>query len=100
MFLNSDRVRSTHNSTIFTITDTTYGGSNGEESACNAGNPGSITGSGRPSWRRECLPIPVFFPEEFHGQRSLEGYSSWDHEETGQTYSLNNNNNIPPTIYF
>ena len=25
-------------------------------------------------WRREWLPTPVFLPEEFHGQRSLEGY--------------------------
>ena len=28
-------------------------------------------------WRRECQPTPVFLPEEFHGQRSLEGYSLW-----------------------
>jgi len=27
------------------------------------------------SWRREWLPTPVFFPEEFHGLRSLAGYS-------------------------
>ena len=26
-------------------------------------------------WRREWLPSPVFFPAEFHGQRSLVGYS-------------------------
>ena len=26
-------------------------------------------------WRREWLPIPVFLPGEFHGQRSLAGYS-------------------------
>ena len=26
-------------------------------------------------WRREWQPIPVFFPGEFHGQRSLAGYS-------------------------
>ena len=25
-------------------------------------------------WRREWLPTPVFLPEEFYGQRSLEGY--------------------------
>jgi len=24
-------------------------------------------------WRRERLPIPIFLPGEFHGQRSLEG---------------------------
>ena len=23
------------------------------------------------------LPTPVFLPEEFHGQKSLAGYSSW-----------------------
>ena len=28
-------------------------------------------------WRRECLPNPVYLPGEFHGQRSLVGYSPW-----------------------
>ena len=28
-------------------------------------------------WRREWLPTPVFLPREFHGQRSLMGYSPW-----------------------
>jgi len=27
------------------------------------------------SWRREWLPTPLFSPGEFHGQRSLAGYS-------------------------
>ena len=27
--------------------------------------------------RREWLPTPVFLPGEFHGQRSLVGYSLW-----------------------
>ena len=45
------------------------GGSDGKESACNAGDLGSI------SWRREWLPTPVFLPGEFCGQRSLVGYS-------------------------
>ena len=27
-------------------------------------------------WRREQLPTSVFLPDEFHGQRSLAGYSS------------------------
>ena len=26
-------------------------------------------------WKREWLPTPVFLPGEFHGQRSLVGYS-------------------------
>jgi len=28
-------------------------------------------------WRREWLPPPIFLPGEFHGQRSLMGYSPW-----------------------
>ena len=28
-------------------------------------------------WRRKGEPIPVFLPVEFHGQRSLAGYSPW-----------------------
>ena len=31
--------------------------------------------------RREWLPIPLFLPGEFHGQRSLAGYSPWGHKE-------------------
>ena len=27
-------------------------------------------------------PTPVFLPGESHGQRSLEGYSPWDHKES------------------
>ena len=43
--------------------------------ACNAGDPGSIPGSGRFPWRKEWQPTPVFLPGEFHGQRSLVDYS-------------------------
>ena len=42
-------------------------GSAGKESAWNAGDLGSIPGLGRFPWRREKLPIPVFWPGEFHG---------------------------------
>ena len=28
-------------------------------------------------WRRSWQPTPVFLPGEFHGQRSLAGYSPW-----------------------
>ena len=28
-------------------------------------------------WRMERQPTPVFWPGEFHGQRSLAGYSAW-----------------------
>ena len=39
--------------------------------------------------RREWLLSPVFLPGEFHGQRSLEGYSPWDHKESDMTEHLN-----------
>ena len=32
----------------------------GKESACNAGDPGWISGLGRFPWRRDRLPTPVF----------------------------------------
>ena len=47
------------------------GGSDGKESACSAGGPGYIPGM------RERQPTSVFLPQEFHGQRSLVGYSPW-----------------------
>ena len=39
-------------------------------------------------WRRECQHIPVFLPREFHGQRSLAGYSPWGHTESDTTEQL------------
>ena len=36
-------------------------------------------------WRRECLPTPVFFPGEFHGQRSLMGNNPWGCKESTMT---------------
>ena len=52
------------------------GGSDGQVSACNAGDPVLIPGLGRSlgSWRRKWQPSPVFSPSESHGQRSLAGY--------------------------
>ena len=32
--------------------------------------------------------IPVFWPGEFHGQRSLAGYIPWGHKESGMTEQL------------
>ena len=39
-------------------------------------------------WRRKWQPIPVFLLGESHGQRSLEGYSSWGHKELDMTEGL------------
>ena len=33
-------------------------------------------------------PTPVFEPGEFHGQRSLVGYSPWGHRESDATERL------------
>ena len=37
------------------------------------------------AWKREWQPTPVFLPGEFHGQRSLEGYSPCGHTESDTT---------------
>ena len=34
-------------------------------------------GVGKISWRRKWQSTPVFFPREFHGQKSISDYSSW-----------------------
>ena len=34
------------------------------------------------TWSRAWQPTALFLPEEFHGQRSLSGYSPWDHKES------------------
>ena len=51
------------------------GDSEGKETACNVGDPGSTPELGGFLWRREWLPTIVFLPGEFHGQRSLAGYT-------------------------
>ena len=40
------------------------------------------------SWRREWQPTPAFLLGEFHGQRSLVGYSPWGHKESDTTERL------------
>ena len=55
------------------------GGSNGKESACNAGgDAGPIPVLGK-SPGEGMQPTPVFLLGEIHGQKSLAGYSPWDH---------------------
>ena len=39
-------------------------------------------------WRRAWQPTPVFLPGEFHGQRSLVGYSPLDGKESDMTQQL------------
>ena len=49
-----------------------HSSSAGEQSACNAGDPGLIPGLGRFCWRRDRLPTPVFlgFPCGSAGKES------------------------------
>ena len=57
----------------------------GKESACSAGDQGSIPGLGKIPWRRKWQPTPVFLPGKFHEQRNLAGYSPWGHKESDMT---------------
>ena len=56
------------------------GGPDGKASACNAGDLGLIPGLGRSPGEGD-LPTSVFQPGEFHGQRSLVGYSPRGHKD-------------------
>ena len=53
-------------------------GSDSKESACNAGDPGSVPGLGRfPGEENGWLPTPVFLPGGFHKWWNLAGHSPW-----------------------
>ena len=52
------------------------GVSDGKESACSAGGPGLISGSGRYSGERKWQPTSVLLPGETHGHRSLADYGA------------------------
>ena len=60
-------------------------GSEGKASAHNAGDPGSIPGSGKSPGEAHGNPTAVFLPGESHGQRSLEGYiyRPWGSQRVG-----------------
>ena len=72
------------------------GGSDGKESACNAGDLGSLGSPGmwlypwvrKISSRRAWQPTPVFLPGGFHGQRSLVDYSPLGRKELDKTERL------------
>ena len=78
------------------------GGSDGKESVQNAGDLDSIPGLGRSPGEGSGYPLqysclentPVFIPGEFHGQRSLAGYSPWDCIESDMTEQLTHTRNV------
>ena len=61
------------------------GGSNGRESACNAGGLGSIPGLGRSPGGEHSNPLQYSCLENLHGQRSLVGYSPGGCKELDST---------------
>ena len=61
------------------------GGSDSKESACNAGDSGSIPESRRSPGEGDS---PVFLPGESCGQRNLVGYNPWDCKESHATEEL------------
>ena len=62
---------------VFSLSLGFPGGSDGKESACSAGDPGSIPGEGNG------------YPLQYS---CLEGYSPWGHKESDTTEQLNNDN--------
>ena len=61
------------------------GGSDGKECACNARDLDSIPGLGRSLGGGQGNPLQYSCLENPHGQRSLEGYSSWGCKESDMT---------------
>ena len=64
------------------------GGLDSKESACRAGDPGSIPGSGRSPGEGHGYPLQYSCLENPNGQRSLTGYSLWGHKESDVTEQL------------
>ena len=67
------------------------GGPNSKKPACQCRKckrPGFDPWVGKIPWRRECQPTPIFLPGEFHGQRSLAGYSPRGYKELDTTERL------------
>ena len=65
------------------------GSSYGKESACNAGNLGSIPGLGRSPGGGHGNPLQYSCLKNPHDQRSLVGYSPLGHKELDMTERLN-----------
>ena len=67
------------------------GGTSGKEPACQCRThkrPRLNPWVRKIPWGRAWQPTPVFLPGEFHGQRSLEGYSLLGHKESGMTEAI------------
>ena len=56
--------------------------------AGDASEAGLLPGSGRSPGGGDGNPTPAFLPGQFHGQRSLLGYSPWGGRESDMTEQL------------
>ena len=63
------------------------GGSDGKESACNAGDLGSIPGREVPL-EKEMATHSHILAGKSHEQKSLEGYNPWGRKESDTTEQL------------
>ena len=70
-----------------------------KESACNAGDLGSIPGSGRSPGGGNGNPLQYSCLGNPHGLRRLEGYSPWGCKESDTTEQLNNYNADHKALY-
>ena len=61
------------------------GSTDGKESACHGGDPGSIPWLGRSPGEENGNPLQYSCLENRHGQRSLAGYSPWGRKESDTT---------------
>ena len=71
-------------STGWALSEGFPGGSDGKESACSAGDPGSIPGSGRSPGERNDNPLQYPY-WEIPWTEELVGYSPWGPKELDMT---------------
>ena len=75
----------------------------GKESSCNAGDPRFNCWVGEIPQRREWQPALVFLPVEFHGQKSLVGYSPWgcsvQHDWATNTFCFTQSDTKPRLLF-
>ena len=82
------------------------GGSDGKESACNAGDLDLIPGLGRSPGGGHGNPLQYSCLENPHGQWSLAGYSPWGQKESDMTKRRNTvldliqeNGSVSPSLF-
>ena len=74
------------------------GDTSGKESACQCRRHGVDPWIRKIPWRRKWQPTTVFLPGEFHGQRSLAGYSPCSHKESDTVELLTYITYIPSLV--